>query len=369
MNKKIAIYLLFIGFMVIASFGSILFYYTSAENVLTGQTLNYFDTIAQSRASHIESFILNNLDSAKIIMSCDCIKNSMYNVAHGIDVEASTASIQEHLESFTKRSDNFFELMIIDTNGIIIASYMNLPEGEMHTKTEIGTNFENEEAFIKGLKGPEIIDTHVHDNFDVIGYVGPITDEREEEINGVLIAHQALNEELNIFDSEGDSSFGINKITTDKTGLGETGEIYLINKDGFMITPSRFFPEEQTFLKQQVDTISSRNCFIHTHEFGEEDHFGHEEQEELEHEEIQIFENYRGARVLGTHVYIPKMQWCLLAEIGEREAIGLLRDELLKSALFILIITTIIMGIFIMISNRFILGGHRSAYPKRKGVK
>ena len=30
------------------------------------------------------------------------------------------------------------------------------------------------------------------------------------------------------------------KITQDRTGLGKTGKTYLINKDGYIISPSRF---------------------------------------------------------------------------------------------------------------------------------
>lgn len=41
------------------------------------------------------------------------------------------------------------------------------------------------------------------------------------------------------------------EITTDKTGMGETGEIYLVNKDGYIIAPSRF--ANGAFLKHEID--------------------------------------------------------------------------------------------------------------------
>ena len=99
------------------------------------------------------------------------------------------------------------------------------------------------------------------------------------------------------------------EIFSDYTGMGETGELYLIDKDGYMITPPRF--EGPTGFKHKVDTQEANLCLReHT-------------QEGLpkEMEEIPIiYVDYRGVNVLGTHAYIPEMEWCMLTEIGEAEA-------------------------------------------------
>ncbi len=47
------------------------------------------------------------------------------------------------------------------------------------------------------------------------------------------------------------------KITLDITSLGETGEIYLINKDGYMISPSRL--KDDVILKQAVSANSGNH--------------------------------------------------------------------------------------------------------------
>jgi hypothetical protein len=62
------------------------------------------------------------------------------------------------------------------------------------------------------------------------------------EFAGILIINIEAQEELY-------------EITTDRTGLGKTGEIYLINKEGYMITPSRFV--DDTFLKVKADSKKS----------------------------------------------------------------------------------------------------------------
>jgi hypothetical protein len=42
---------------------------------------------------------------------------------------------------------------------------------------------------------------------------------------------------------------------------------------------------------------------------------------------ISIFQDYRGIEVLGTHAYISSMQWGLLAEIDESEALAPLNTD------------------------------------------
>ncbi len=109
----------------------------------------------------------------------------------------------------------------------------------------------------------------------------------------------------------------INEIMQERTGLGETGETYLVGQDFLMRSDSRF-SEESTIMKQKVDTENTRHCFTY-------------EAKRLEHswrEEVRVFPDYRGVKVLGTHVYIPQVRWALLAEIDEEEALAPL-DKLL----------------------------------------
>ena len=100
MNSRIVVYLLFVGFMFIGSFGGIILYYNTSVNVLGEQTAHYFEAIAHSRANHLENCLSSTLDSVKIIVSFDCIKENMYNVAYGIEVEESTAKITRAFSAF-----------------------------------------------------------------------------------------------------------------------------------------------------------------------------------------------------------------------------------------------------------------------------
>jgi signal transduction histidine kinase len=105
----------------------------------------------------------------------------------------------------------------------------------------------------------------------------------------------------------------IDSILGDRTGLGETGESYLVGSDYFMRSESRF-NEESTILELRVETENARNCFLHK---------TLTEEEIMErHRGIMITSNYMGTSVMGTHTYIPEMDSCLLVEISEEEVLA-----------------------------------------------
>ena len=83
-------------------------------------------------------------------------------------------------------------------------------------------------------------------------------------------------------------------------GMGETGEVYIVNSKRLMITESRF--TESAILKQIVDTDGVRAGF--------ENHRGM----------VGIYPDYRGVQRLGVSRYIEDMDWVVLAEKDVSEA-------------------------------------------------
>ena len=83
-------------------------------------------------------------------------------------------------------------------------------------------------------------------------------------------------------------------------GLGETGEVYIVNRDKLMITGSRF--NDDVILKQVVDTEGVRAAF--DNEVGM----------------VGIYTGYTGYQILGVSRYIEEMHWVVLAEKGIIEA-------------------------------------------------
>jgi hypothetical protein len=94
----------------------------------------------------------------------------------------------------------------------------------------------------------------------------------------------------------------LDAIMTNREGLGDTGEMYLVGEDGYMRSNSRF-SEEATVLQREVDTIATMEVL--DGKVGE-----------------KIIKDYRGVPVLSayTPLDLKFVNWALLVEIDEAEA-------------------------------------------------
>ncbi|MDO9212822.1 MAG: response regulator [Methylococcales bacterium] len=71
----------------------------------------------------------------------------------------------------------------------------------------------------------------------------PVFDEQKQQFLGVIAIQLPVAK--------------LNELMMDKTGMGETGEVILINKDSWMLTDSRF-SKDSTVLKRQLDAQPSK---------------------------------------------------------------------------------------------------------------
>ncbi len=94
----------------------------------------------------------------------------------------------------------------------------------------------------------------------------------------------------------------LDNMLTQRAGLGQTGEMYLVGEDGFMRSNSRFVVEP-TILKVEVDTLASREALS--------GYVG-----------ARIVRDYRGVPVLSayTPLNLRFVNWALLVEIDKQEA-------------------------------------------------
>ena len=113
-------------------------------------------------------------------------------------------------------------------------------------------------------------------------------------------------------------------IFINRSGLGETGEVYIVNEEFLMISESRFF--ENAVFQQRVDTIAVQKCF----------------NEEKEHAGFYL--DYRGIPIYGSTYCASDLGIVLLAEMDEKELvepIKILQNRILLTSLLI----TMMMGL------------------------
>ncbi len=296
---RTAIVIFFFILAVIGSFAGQFISYNNVGNILAEQAYYHLETTAQSRAEHV--------------------KTLLRELKQNIEIAATHQELtNEELKEIMEINEGYYEVFVLDKDGKVMTT--------TNPEEEIGTDFSEDLFFLEGKKGVYLKDFDYDEEFK--RYRISISAPHAE---GVLVARIGTEE--------------LNEITTDGTGLGETGEVYLVNRKKYLMTPSRFL--DNSLLVQEVDTANVKDCIEHYEEFYE-----HETKEIREHENIMVSSlDYRGENVLGTHSYVPETQWCLLVEIDEAEALDKTRNGLLK---FIFIISAII--VFLITAISFFIG-------------
>lgn len=278
-----------------------------SKNIIKKQVNRHLLTTVQSRAQHIKTVLAEYSNLTKMMATGNAF----------VDVLNPSKNRYKSLKFLKKRIDNAIKshetismIRMLDKNGIVITS--------SHADAE--KDMSNTEIFLKGKEAPFIGPLHISQFIKnkVISAAAPIL--LNKKFVGLLIID--FNTEIQLF-----------KITTDHTGLGKTGEVYLVNVDSLMISPSRF--KKNVFLKQKIKSEQFKLC--------KEYHF--KKNHPGNHlEKPTIYSGYLDINVLGHHYFIEETQWCMLAEIQEEEAFKLVDN--ITNMLFLIFLILFILAIF-----------------------
>lgn len=187
-------------------------------------------------------------------------------------------------------------------------------DGEVHIstdKTQEGKLKPDRPYFIEGKKETFVQDFYYSISLQepAITISTPIKDSKGDVI-GILAGRVNPKE--------------ISDVMTERSGLGETGETYLVNKFNIMATESRF--EKGLAFKKAIYTGAVKDCLK-----GNNGHIHHE--------------NYRGYTAISQYIWIPEREACLLAEISEEEALEPIR--VLKTTVILVSIVVIILAVLL----------------------
>lgn len=167
-------------------------------------------------------------------------------------------------------------------------------------------NLSNDPLFQRGLQS-SFVDFEPFQNGKKMIVVSPIF-ARESKIGdeaiGVVISRMR--------------TAAIDSVLLNRSGLGESGEIYIVNNDFLMLSDSRFI--ENTIFKQKVDTIAVQKCFNEGINFE------------------GLYSDYRGIEIYGSSYCANDLGFVLLAEIDEKETIQpiiILQERIFETGLLI----------------------------------
>ncbi len=258
----VAITTLFIG--VVISF-------VGARNVLNNRLKAHLESVVMLKENSLKKFVRSRISDIRLML-----KDRHYIK---IFLEGSKAERRNILKERLFLKKGFIEFFILDLDGQISVST---------DENQVGKIKSDENYFNRGKEGPFVqffyYDISLQQPAMTIS--APINDD-QERFSGLLIGRVDLKE--------------ISAIMTERTGLGETGETYLVNRFNIMVTESRF--EKGLALKKYIYTQGVRDCLKEKRGFA-------------------LYDNYRGDPVFGFYDWISEIEVGLLAEISQKEAFG-----------------------------------------------
>lgn len=220
--------------------------------------------------------------------------------------ESKLGDFLTQIQAFQTRvgfSMGFEDVKIIGANGKVFFSLSKLTDN----------NFLHDPLFQKGLK-KSIIDFEPTDTGKKMIIVSPIfapDSKKDDEPIGVVISRMRTE--------------SLDSILTDRSGLGKTGEVYIVSDGFLMLSESRFI--DSAIFKQKVDTISVQKCFREGEEF------------------VGFYPDYRKIPIHGSSYCANDLGFVLLAEIEEAETIQpilVLQNRIFQTGLIITAVMTII---------------------------
>ena len=258
------------------------------------QAVDQMTAIADSRVQEIQRWLENGQIRLNVVLANnEQVRDMRAIIDNPLPNPRLNDTVRVFLDSQLAVQASFEELFLYDLRGNVRIS----TAGDDLAQEDVSTL----PYFEQSIEGVHIEPPYINPTTGEIEIIvsGPVfrTDEAEDII-GVLAGRLSLAELENIMAAG--------------TGLGDTGETYLVNDNNVLITPTRsgeVAPGEE---------VSSEGISAGL----------------AEASDSEFYDDYSGQGVIGVYRWIPELQSALLAEIDEAEALSAVND--VRQASFII---------------------------------
>lgn len=248
------------------------------------QVLSQLDSVATLKEAEIETWLNSLQNDIAITVAGTGIRQLLISVltpenTEATDPEELAENLRDRFRQTIGATAQFEELFLISKEGDILLSTDELQEGKSVT---------NELYFQEASKGVNY--TQAPTFFPSIGRTTIIAVRPLFNIQGRVMGMVAGRANMN----------RLNAIMFERTGLGNTGETYLIGQNHVLLTNSRFagYPSGATYVRSEA-----ANTVLDNQTSGQ-----------------GTYENYRGDIVLGDYRWIRNLNVGLVAEQSQAEA-------------------------------------------------
>lgn len=249
------------------------------------QLINQLESVATLKEAEIDTWLAQLKSDMSNVLADREVKSNLFQLlaetTDAVDRRVAYNKIQDQLVESLARTEQLEELFLIDINGRTVLSSNPMREGEYHSV---------QPYFRGGLKGFYVHPPVYSPALGLVSVVAasPIIDKHGQKI-GVLVSR--VNPDM------------LDQIMLERTGLGKTGETYLVDRHHSLLTGARL--PEQEFASAYSVFSEGATSALDSFENGS-----------------GSYVNYRGEQVIGVYRWLPSLQLALLAEQQESEAFG-----------------------------------------------
>ncbi len=281
-------------------------------NTVKEEISNHLVSTAQSRTHHVRTILDSQRETVQILSSASNMYVTLVEQGFGGMSRAAFQPLTGGLIRGLAQSNTQVRSITYLYKGTVEYSW---PDENL-----AGSDFSQSEAFIRGYEAFVVGEPDA-----IIGTIPPLGKEAigneplftiaapvkaGEAFDGVLVVQYSMEE--------------LYRITTDVTGLGKTGEVYIVDQNGYMLTPSRFLGREAVLAQKVALPPIAQNT---------------SPDPTTEDWETVSTTNYMGEKVFGVYSFLPEFGWTVVVEKNASEAyapVSSLTQTMLYSLLAIL---------------------------------
>lgn len=274
--------------------------YTSARAALEEGTFNQLIAIREIKKTQISEYFGERLGDVEVLAASPATVQALADytqayAAGGLGSTAYKSADLRHRSYLTMYNDEYgyYDLFLIDAAGDVIFSVAE--EADLGTNLVSGAYASSNlaQAFREAIRGQTVLvdfAPYAPSGNEPAGFVATPIPRTDGTPAGVL-AFQLSTEQ-------------ISNIMGEATGMGETGESYLLGADRLMRSDSRF-SVERTLLNRRIDTAAAAAALAGR-------------------EGIEIIDDYRGVSVLSAYapLNLYGLRWAIITEMDEAEALA-----------------------------------------------
>jgi signal transduction histidine kinase len=290
--------------------------YALAKKALTSSAFLHISTLAKDHAMHLDAWLNERSDDVAVLSRLPAIVEICEAYSSGRETGAPSVKLTEVLRdtltSTLERSPSYENIYILFPGGEVLAS-----------SRPVSGN-------ASGFQSLEVIRRVANSAEPVFGPAFRISDQQW----GLHLASKIRGGDgrpLATVLAVLDISRTIDPFMVERIGLGETGETYLVNGDGQIITESLF--ENGSPQDQPPDTGGTHTAL--NREGG-----------------TAIYRNHLGQEVLGSYLWLPRYEWAILVEIQTDEILRPLSWIKSVGILTALVVTGICLVMAYVVSQR-----------------